>query len=190
MISKFRNFMLPAVLLALTASLGADAPKAKSPPPPAVGDIAKDFTLKTIDGKEVKLSELTKTGPVAVVVLRGWVTYQCPLCTKQVANFASHAQELEGANIRVVFVYPGPADVVGDKAKEFRPKDFPASFQFVIDPDLKFVKDWNLHWDAPKETAYPSTFLVDQENKIKYAKVSKGHGNRAGAAEILAAVAK
>src|SRR5215469_9168178 len=76
---------------------------------PAVGDAAKDFALDTMDGKTVRLSELTKKGPVVLVVLRGWVGYQCPICTRQVGELRAHANELSDAGANVVLVYPGPA---------------------------------------------------------------------------------
>jgi hypothetical protein len=44
--------------------------------PPAVGDKARDFTAKRLDGRPVHLAELTKGGPVVMLMLRGWVGYQ------------------------------------------------------------------------------------------------------------------
>jgi len=44
--------------------------------PPAVGDAARDFTLTRLDGQPVSLSALAKSGPVVVLMLRGWVGYQ------------------------------------------------------------------------------------------------------------------
>ncbi len=151
--------------------------------PPAVGDKAKDFQLSSLDGKSVRLSQMTAKGPVVLVVLRGFPGYQCPLCNRQVKDFTSHAAEFAGAS--VLMVYPGPAEGLGDKAKEFASdKDMPAGFTMVLDPDYKFTQLYDLRWDAPKETAYPSTFLLDKDGKIFFAKVSKSHGGRTTAAEI------
>lgn len=44
--------------------------------PPAVGEPARDFTLSRLDGTNVTLSRLWKSGPVVVLMLRGWVGYQ------------------------------------------------------------------------------------------------------------------
>jgi len=44
--------------------------------PPAEGTKAPDFSLKSLAGKTVRLSTLTKQGPVALVVLRGYPGYQ------------------------------------------------------------------------------------------------------------------
>ncbi len=44
--------------------------------PPVIGEAARDFTLRRIDGQVVTLSALEKSGPVVVLMLRGWVGYQ------------------------------------------------------------------------------------------------------------------
>ena len=86
------NLRLPprSLLTVLTfAALSANAA-----PPPAVGDVAPDFTLKTLDAKSIALKQLTAQSPVVLIVLRGWPGYQCPLCTRQVHDFVSQASEL------------------------------------------------------------------------------------------------
>ena len=47
---------------------------------------------------------------------------------------------------------------------------------------------WVFVWDAPRETAYPSTFVIDQGGVIRFAKVSKSHGGRAATGEVLKAL--
>jgi len=49
---------------------------------------------------------------------------------------------------------------------------------------------YGLRWNAPNETAYPSTYVVDKQGKIVFAKTSKSHGGRASADEILKALSK
>jgi hypothetical protein len=44
--------------------------------PPVVGEVARDFTLNRIDGTPVSLTTLRTSGPVVVLMLRGWVGYQ------------------------------------------------------------------------------------------------------------------
>ena len=171
------------------------APAAKSQPvvsnPPAVGDQAPDFTLTTIQGKKVRLSEMTAKSPVVLVVLRGFPGYQCPICNQQVHSFVKQAQDFANAGARVILVYPGPAENLGDKASEFvADKKLPENFDLVLDPGYEFTNLYGLRWDAPKETAYPSTFLVDQKGTVFFAKISKTHGGRATASELLEALAK
>ena len=172
-----------AVLATLTL-LAAAAPK-----PPAVGDAAPDFRLTALGGDEVKLAELTNAGPVVLVVLRGYPGYQCPYCTKQVADFLAHAAAFKAAGASVAFVYPGPAANLTAHAKEFAAdRTFPANFHLLLDPAYAFTTAYRLRWDQPHETAYPSTFVIDGHGKVTFANVGHGHGGRTSAADTVKAV--
>ena len=154
---------------------------------PKVGDKAPDFTLAQIDGKKLTLSAELKSGPVVLIVGRGWVGYQCPFCNRQFGDFLKAATDIEAAGARVVWVYPGPADDVQKRAEEFAAgKPFPANFRFVLDPNYSFTLSYDLRWDAPQETAYPSTFVIDRTGIVRYALVSKSHGGRSRAADVIA----
>lgn len=164
------------------------APKDSSQP--AVGDTAKDFQLATPAGKQVKLSDQLKKGPVVLLVLRGYPEYQCPVCTRQVGQFIANAAKLKKANASVLLVYPGAAQDLAKRADEFiRDQSLPDNFHFLIDPDYKFTNAYNLRWDAKRETAYPSTFVIGKNGKIKFAKISMTHRGRADAKEVLKALA-
>ena len=122
---------------------------AAEPNAPKVGDEAKDFELTAIGGEKVKLSKLAEKGPVVLVVLRGYPGYQCPLCTKQVGELIGKADEFKKAGAQVVFVYPGPADKLKEKADEFvKGKDYPNHFHILLDPDYAFTNAYGLRWDA------------------------------------------
>ncbi len=156
--------------------------------PPKVGDIAPEFTLNTLDGKAVTLKDQLAKQRVVLVVLRGWPGYQCPVCTKQVHDFVAKADEFKG-KATVLMVYPGPAEKLKEHAEEFlKNKGWPKEFILVTDPDYAFTKAYGLRWDAPGETAYPSTFIVDQSGKVRFAKVSKSHGGRSSAEEVIKAL--
>ena len=159
--------------------------------PPAVGEKAPDFALSTVAGKSIKLSELIAKSPVALIVLRGYPGYQCPYCNLQVQDFLKKAEDFAAAGVQVVLVYPGPPDNLNTRANEFlAEKKLPDHFNLLLDPGYEFTNLYGLRWDAPRETAYPSTFLIDQKGIVFFAKVSKVHGGRTNAAEILDALAK
>jgi peroxiredoxin Q/BCP len=159
--------------------------------PPAVGDKAPDFSLPTVAGKTIKLSDLTAKSPVALIVLRGYPGYQCPYCNMQVQDFLKKAEAFAAAGVQVVLVYPGPPDNLNPRANEFLgEKKLPDHFNLLLDPGYEFTNLYGLRWDAPRETAYPSTFLIDQKGIVFFAKISKVHGGRSNAAEILDALAK
>lgn len=157
--------------------------------PPAVGEKAADFTLSTLDGEHVQLSEWVKKGPVVIVQLRGWNGYQCPICTKQTGDLLAKEKEFAEKNASVVLIYPGTGRQLGERAGEFiADTPLPSHFQLVTDPDMKFAESWGLRWDAEGETAYPSTFVIDSEGKVRFAKISKTHGDRAETKDVLAAL--
>jgi peroxiredoxin len=177
-----------AVAFVLAAVAGAAAGAVD---PPGVGDKAPDFTLTQIDGRKLTLSTELKSGPVVLIVGRGWVGYQCPFCNRQFGDFLRSAAEIEAAGARVLWVYPGPADDVQKRAEEFAAgTPFPPNFRFVLDPGYTFTVSYGLRWDAPQESAYPSTFVIDRAGVVRYSLVSKIHGGRSTAAGVLASLAK
>jgi peroxiredoxin len=175
------------VLLAAFAALLPIAAAA----PPTIGEKAPDFKLSTPEGKTVQLSEFEAKGPVVLVVLRGYPGYQCPYCNRQVQDFKQKSPGFAEAGTRVVLVYPGPPQDLGAKANEFlADKKLPENFDLVLDPGYEFTNMYGLRWDAPHETAYPSTFLIDRQGVIFFSKIVKEHGGRTTAAEILDALPK
>jgi len=177
-----------AMITALTLCVHAEAGQMGAPP--ALEDRARDFTLNRLDGERIQLSALLKQGPVVMLMLRGWVGYQCPICNRQVGDFLAHAKEFQSAGANVVLVYPGSADLVQGKAEDFvTGKTLPDRFHFLIDPDLRTVNQYGLRWNAPNETAYPSSFVFDRQGIVRFVKISRSHGDRSSAAEVLAVLA-
>src|SRR6267142_1278770 len=157
--------------------------------PLRVGSMAPDFTLKTLDDQSVRLTDLTAKSKVVLVVLRGWPGYQCPLCSRQAHDFVRNDKNFKVAGAQVLMVYPGPADDLRAHAAEFlQDRNWPKDFLLVLDPDYSFTKTYGLRWDAPKETAYPSTFIIGKDGKVAFAHVSKQHGDRVGAETVLKAL--
>ncbi|MEO7028426.1 MAG: peroxiredoxin family protein [Acidobacteriaceae bacterium] len=159
---------------------------------PETGKKAPDFTLATPEGAQVSLSALTAHSTVVLVVLRGYPGYQCPYCERQVHDFIQNAAKFAALKTEVLLVYPGPPAELDQRAKEFlAPQEkLPANVHLVIDPDYKMTNLYGLRWDAPKETAYPSTFLVDRKGNIFFEKISHAHGDRTTAADLLGELGK
>ena len=176
-----------AAVLAAIESLSED--ERGEPGPPVVGTKVKDFELKTPGGDPVSLSGLNEQGPVVLIVLRGFPGYQCPICSRQLGGFAARAKQFEELGANVLLVYPGAESQLAVKAEEFlRDRELPKPFHYVIDPDYSFTNLYHLRWDAPRETAYPSTFVIDEEGVVRYALVSGSHGGRSNPQEVLEAL--
>jgi peroxiredoxin len=105
-------------------------------------------------------------------MLRGFPGYQCPYCTAQVGEFISRIKDFQAMGANIIAVYPGPAEGLVEHAKDFvRGKSLPANFYLVLDPDCSFTNAYGLRWDAPQETAYPATFLIDRAGTVRFATV-------------------
>jgi|GEM_PF-674806 len=154
-----------------------------------VGQTAKDVTFEPLKGEaKIKLSDLTKDGSVVLVVLRGFPGYQCPLCTRQVADLRRNAEEFAKLNAKVVLVYPGPGptESLKKKAQEFLAgTELPKPFVMMVDPEYAFTNLYELRWNASQETSYPSTFVLDKQRVVKFRKISETHAGRAPTKEIL-----
>ena len=149
----------------------------------------QDFSLEALDRSTVRLSTELKSGPIVLVLLRGWPGYQCPFCTRQFADFRAHAQDFDAAGARVLWVYPGPSEGLTGHAGDFSGRDVPAGFRILVDPGYVFTTAYGLRWDAPSETAYPSTFVIDRSGMVRFAQVSREHGGRTPSAAVLTALA-
>ena len=176
------------LLLAAMASAGTGTCfGATVPTVPKVGDFAPNFTLKTLEGRTLELKSLVQERQVVLVVLRGWPGYQCPLCARQVQDYVASAAAFQQRNASVVMVYPGPAQQLVEHAAKFlEEKSWPRNFALVLDPDYVFTNAYGLRWDVKKETAYPSTFIIERGGRVHLAHVSRSHGDRLSAARALA----
>jgi thioredoxin-dependent peroxiredoxin len=178
-----------ALALGETAAWAQSSPDGERSAPPKVGDQAPDFELLALGGEKVRLSTIAKQGQVAVVVLRGYPGYQCPVCSRQVRQFAEREKQFEAAGAEVLMIYPGPAHELQKRAAEFvQGRDLPNNFRLLLDPDYEFTNAWHLRWNAPRETAFPSTFVLDHDRKIRFAQISRSHGGRAAVDDVLAAL--
>jgi thioredoxin-dependent peroxiredoxin len=177
-LSKTTRFVL-AIICALSAGALAFAET------PAVGAKAPDFALSTPTGKAIRMSRVQRGHDLVLVILRGFPGYQCPYCVRQVHDFIDHASEFKAKNTRILLVYPGPPGDLDQHAKEFLAKQtgLPSNVFLVTDPDYTVTNQYGLRWDAPHETAYPSTFILNKKGMIVFEKISHSHGDRLSAQE-------
>ncbi len=174
--------ILFTAFLVLFAAFRADAQT------PGVGATAPDFSLNTPQGHAVRLRDFHGEHATVLVVLRGYPGYQCPLCQKQVHDFVEHSKEFAARGASVLLVYPGPPAELDAHAKEFLASQpaLPANVALVTDPEYRVTNLYGLRWEAPHETAYPSTFILDSGDKVLFEKISRSHGDRTVAADVLA----
>lgn len=111
------------------------ANEAPPPPPPPltyatkpdVGFLAPDFLLKTLDGKEIRLSDYLGKD----VVLNFWSS-QCPFCLTELRNYSRLVNENQG-RLTVIAVNRGEPPAVVDNYLNNYIK--PSGIVFVLDPE-------------------------------------------------------
>ncbi|UWZ84409.1 peroxiredoxin family protein [Occallatibacter riparius] len=106
---------------------------------------------------------------------------------KQVHDFVDYALDFAAKHTKVLLVYPGPPVDLDQHAKEFLAKqpELPANIVLVTDSDYKMTNLYALRRDAPQETAYPSTFILDKKGMIAFEKISHSHGDCQSAHDAL-----
>ena len=185
--SSVRLLIAGPLAIGLFAALMTTPTLAASPI--AVGDEVPSVTLPVVansDAEELDLQAVAADSKAVVIFLRGYPGYQCGLCSQQVSGWVSSASKFASAGVPVVLVYPGPRGNLEAKANEFLGSSkLPKGFSMVMDPDYAATDAFGIRWNAPNETAYPSTFVV-QDGKVTFADISKSHGGRTKPATVLA----
>ncbi|MGI9474147.1 MAG: redoxin family protein [Rubripirellula sp.] len=178
---------LATFLMILVGAVSAFADEPEPIKQPEIGERAVDFELPVVGEKSfLRLSDEYREGPVVVIVLRGYPGYQCPLCNRQVSSLANRVRALSNEAHRVILVYPGEPTLLERHAEQFMgSRRVPDPLILVRDDGMNMVQDWGLRWDAINETAYPATFVVDQNGRIAWKKVSDSHAGRSSTEEIL-----
>lgn len=172
-------------LQAQSGSKAMSGSKTMSKGPLKVGQQAYDFQLPSMAGTSVKLSDHLKQGPVVLVFLRGYPGYQCPACSRQVADFAASSADFKAKGATVLYVYPGGVTNLKQRAMEFPGLPNLMKESLLLDQNYALVNRYGVRWNAPNETAYPSTFVIDSKGTVQYAKVSKSHGGRSVPQDVL-----
>jgi len=116
---------------------------------------APSFTLKTYEGKEVKLSDF-RGKPTIINVWASW----CPFCTDELVDFVSLQKEF-GDKITIIAINRGESL---ETAKQFSDRiGITNKFILLLDPSDSF-------YQAIGGFSMPETIFVDKNGFIKYHK--------------------
>ncbi|QDT01646.1 AhpC/TSA family protein [Rubripirellula lacrimiformis] len=190
--SSFRVIVCLSLLSVLNIGRVSVSAKEVAKSAPDVGQKVADFDLPIVGGDQMlKLSDQYAEGPVVVIVLRGFPGYQCPLCSRQIGALTNRIKTIAKTAKRVILVYPGPASMLDDHATDFMgSRKLPAPIVMVRDPDMEMVNRWGLRWNAPRETAYPATYVINSDGEVAWRLISDSHGGRSTATDIIKALDK
>ena len=117
------------------------------------GSQAPDFSLTGIDGKEYRLSQALKEGPLLTV----FVKTTCPACDLVMPYLKRLTEAYRRDGWQIWVVTQNPADA----SREFAER-FGASFPVLVDQP----EEWAVSraWDPP---ATPTLFLVGRDGRVE-----------------------
>lgn len=113
---------------------------------------AKDFTLKSKSGKNVRLSDLRGQ----VVMLNFWASW-CGPCRQEMPLLDDLAKRYEPAGFKLLGVNLDADQKAADKILQ----EIPVGFEILYDPSSKVSETY-------KVDAMPSTVLIDCDGNLNY----------------------
>lgn len=121
---------------------------------PEVGYLAPDFTLPSLDGKTVRLSDFRgKKG----AFINFWATW-CAPCRLEMPTMEKAYQEYKdrGLEVLAVSIDAGPKSVVKNFMQELK-----LTFPALLDPEMEVLRRYRI-------AAIPASFLIDKEGIIRH----------------------
>jgi peroxiredoxin len=146
-----------SIILAIVAFISMAMISCSKANVPQIGDKAPDFTLESIDGENISLSDFR--GKILLIV---FTTINCQECERQMPYLIEAYQQANG-ELEVLDIYHMIYDpkLIRDYITGTQSTTFPAL------PDMQ-----NKVANAYGATRYPpTTFVVDAEGIIKYKKI-------------------
>lgn len=132
-------------------SLPAELVPAGAKVSPAEGKLAPDFLLETLDGGELRLSDLRGKG----VVVNFWATW-CPPCRKEIPQLVAAYERFRDQGLEIVAVNLQESDSIVRRYAE----DFGMEFPIVIDRDGRVADKYRL-------IGLPTTYFIDRQGVVR-----------------------
>lgn len=192
-----KKLLYSVILFLFSFSLFAqDGPKGLK-----VNDAAPEFSAMDQNGKEVKLKDQLKKGPVVLVFYRGqW----CPYCNKQLMQLEDSISMISKKGASVIAISPEVAENISKTVEKTK-----ASYPVLHDEDLKIMKSYDVAFKVDDNTVekykgygidftkangtanganlpVPAVYIVSKEGKIIFSYFDKNYAKRVSIAEILA----
>ena len=116
------------------------------------GNLAPEFSLKSLDGREFSLSSLMERGPVVAAFFK----ISCPVCQFAFPFLERIYERYHGDNVAILGISQDDARSTKQFASEYR-----VTFPLLLDNDGYPVSN------AYGLTNVPTIFLIDTDGKVK-----------------------
>ncbi len=165
------------------------------------GDVVPNVAVRTAEGEEVRLRDLTGAQPAVLIFYRGgW----CPYCTRHLASLVDIEEAIDAIGFQMLAISPdrpakasetaGMSDfnyqLLSDSAMAAA-RAFGLAFQ-VDDATIDLYEEYGIDLvDASDESHHllpvPAVFVVDTEHRIRFAHVDPDYRERLDPEAVLAA---
>lgn len=157
--TRWEILMLLSLALGFLWTVGSRVPSAvgaplSSSPSPREGFLAPDFTLDTLDGNVVTLSELRGK----VVVVNFWTTW-CPPCRAETPALETSYEQYKDSGVIILGVNLTNQDVIGEV--ESFVEEFGLTYPILLD------RDGTVGSTLYQIKGLPSTFFVNRQGIIR-----------------------
>ncbi|MFG3612499.1 peroxiredoxin family protein [Rummeliibacillus stabekisii] len=120
-----------------------------------IGQYAPDFTLKTLEGKKVKLSDYRGKK----VILNFWATW-CPPCKEEIPHMEKYYKSLNKKdNVEILAVNLTSSDKSKEYIKEFA-ESYDITYPILLDKEGEQQKQYEI-------VTIPTTFFINESGQIK-----------------------
>ena len=135
---------------------------------------APDFTLTSIDGNKVSLSDYRGSG-VVLIFYRG---YWCPFCISHLEDIKTVLPTLMKIGVQVITVSPDSIANIKSMANRM---DNP--YVFLSDPDLKVTDRYGIRRN--EVLPHPAMVVIDRNGIVQWFYVGENYRKRPGASQLM-----
>ena len=198
-INKFISDLPEETMASLTGFIGRLVESGFADKAINVGDKAPDFSLPDVHGKQTRLSDLLKEGPVVINFYRGgW----CPFCSLELKGYQDLLADIKAAGGNLVGISPETPDSSLSTAEKFA-----IEFKVLSDSGNKAASDYGLvfklepairqiytsfEFELPKINGddswtlpIPATYVIDTDGTVAWADVNANYIERAEPSDVL-----
>lgn len=160
---------------------------------PITVDDFSNLKFSDEDGNDVKLADIMNRKYLVLVVTRGWYGGVCFYCASQTSRWARRYDELDPYDAQLAVIFPTEtkedASKLDELSKRIKTGEIPNDdipYPILLDVNLSGVDQLGIR----AELAKPSTYIIDQQGRVRFAYVGESIADRPTVDSVLKQLAK